>query len=566
MMNRADRQRHEIQQTKTDRLSDSAAIQMLIDEGKAHHQAGRLSEAERAYRLALETIPHHPEASHFLGLLLYRLGRFDEAIRFLASATEQQPSNPLYWFNLGVVTQKASRGEDAIRAYRQAITLNPRYLDAFINLGNALKDHGSASEAKEAYRQALALNPSHADSHNNLGVMFKEEGRLEEAIDSYRRALQLKPAHVEALNNLGLALMERGTLREAISSFEQALAITPGYVKALYNLGIARSWAGDDPTAVACLQKAADIKHDHGHPIREATVYRSRIAHDSQQIQYLFDRGILGEDQRPYLQGLHRLLKELERHPASGNRVPISPDVLASVAPSFNRLLFRAPAEHLSHGAITPTLDVASIESRYLSKQPEVTFIDELLAQDTLDILRRFCWESTIWKADYENGYIGAFLGDGFATPLLFQIAEELRLKFPRIFKHHRLTQAWAFKHDSSRRGLNIHADAAAVNVNFWITPDDANLNPETGGLVVYDKEAPRTWNFRDYNSDRNKPKILKWLEEVDAQAVKIPYRANRAVVFNSDLFHETDEVSFKNDYLSRRINITLLYGYRHQS
>jgi hypothetical protein len=44
---------------------------------------------------------------------------------------------------------------------------------------------------------------------------------------------------------------------------------------------------------------------------------------------------------------------------------------------------------------------------------------------------------------------------------------------------------------------------------------------------------------------------------------VKIPYRTNRAVVFNSDLFHESDEIAFKDDYLSRRINVTLLYGYR---
>ena len=564
-MNRADRRRREAQQAKVGRPSDALAVRTLLDEGKAHHQAGRLSEAEQAYRLALELTPQHPEAFHLLGLLLYRLGRFDEAITFITNAIDQQSSNPLYWFNLGVVTQKASRREEAIRAYRQAITLNPQYLDAFINLGNVLKDHGSTTEAKEVYRQALALNPSHADTHNNLGVTLKEEGRLEEAIDSYRRALHLKPMHLEALNNLGLALMERGTLREAISSFEQALAIMPEYLKALYNLGVARSWAGDDPMAVACLQKAADLKHNHGRPVRETAVYRSRIAHDCEQIQYLLDRAILGEEHRPYLHELQRLRAELSRHPASSNRVTIPPETLAPVAPSFNRFLYRAPAERIPQGALNPALDVAAIESGYLARQPEVTFIDDLLTQEALNNLRRFCWESTIWKADYENGYIGAFLGDGFATPLLFQIAEELRLKFPRIFKQHRLTQSWAFKYDSTRRGLNIHADAAAVNVNFWITPDKANLNPDTGGLVVYDKEAPRTWNFRDYNNDRNKPKIFEWLKEVNAQAVKIAYRANRAVVFNSDLFHETDEVSFENDYLSRRINITLLYGYRHQ-
>ena len=200
-----------------------------------------------------------------------------------------------------------------------------------------------------------------------------------------------------------------------------------------------------------------------------------------------------------------------------------------------------------------------------IAERPEVMFVDDLLRPEALERLRRFCWESTIWKKDYENGYIGAFLGDGFATPLLLQIADELRKTFPGIFGSHPLTQAWAFKHDSARRGLNIHADAAAVNVNFWITADDANLSPASGGLIVWNKEAPREWNFKDYNSAVNRGKIYDWLKQVGASEVKIPYRSNRAVIFNSDLFHETDEISFKEGYTNRRINITLLYGYRHR-
>jgi hypothetical protein len=33
--------------------------------------------------------------------------------------------------------------------------------------------------------------------------------------------------------------------------------------------------------------------------------------------------------------------------------------------------------------------------------------------------------------------------------------------------------------------------------------------------------------------------------------------------VFDSDLFHETDRIAFKEGYLNRRINITMLYGRR---
>ena len=47
------------------------------------------------------------------------------------------------------------------------------------------------------------------------------------------------------------------------------------------------------------------------------------------------------------------------------------------------------------------------------------------------------------------------------------------------------------------------------------------------------------------------------------AQPITIPYRCNRAVIFDSDLFHETDVISFAEGYENRRINVTLLYGRR---
>jgi Flp pilus assembly protein TadD len=561
-MNRADRRR----QDASRETRHPFAVQSWLDQGRTHQQAGRLTEAEDAYRHALELAPHDAESCHLLGLVTYRLHRLAESLRYLHAAVERQPTSPVYWFNLGVVSQKAGRSPDAVTAYEKAIALNPRYSEAYGNLGNVLRDNGNLSEAVKAYEQALKLNPGHADTHNNLGVAKKEQGHTQDAITCYRRALELKPTHAEALNNLGLALMEVGTLHDAIGCFQQALAILPGYQLARYNLGMAWSWAGDEMQACRCLQEVARSRHNHCSVTAGAAIYRSRIKHDAEQVQFLFEQHKLGEEHRAYAQALRQLHERLERDSTPGNRLSVAPDEFSAIEPSFNRILNCEPPPRIRDGALNPLLDVVAVQARYHASRPEVTYIDELLSQAALDALRRFCWEATIWKKDYENGYSGAFLGDGFASPLLFQIAEELRQKFPRIFSGHRLTQAWAFKHDSARRGLNIHADAAAVNVNFWITPDEANLDPSCGGLVVYDKEAPLEWNFKEYNSDRNKPKILAWLKEVGARAIKIPYRANRAVVFNSDLFHETDELSFKDDYLSRRINITLLYGYRSKS
>ena len=45
------------------------------------------------------------------------------------------------------------------------------------------------------------------------------------------------------------------------------------------------------------------------------------------------------------------------------------------------------------------------------------------------------------------------------------------------------------------------------------------------------------------------------------ATAVTIPYRCNRAAIFDGMIVHSTDEFRFKDGYENRRINITLLYG-----
>jgi hypothetical protein len=119
----------------------------------------------------------------------------------------------------------------------------------------------------------------------------------------------------------------------------------------------------------------------------------------------------------------------------------------------------------------------------------------------------------------------------------------------------------WAFKYDSHLPGIEVHADFAAINVNFWITPDDANLDPKSGGIVIWNKAAPLDWDFAKYNAATTMAR--EFLARAGARSVTVPYRSNRAVIFDSNLFHETDQIVFKEGYLNRRINITLLYGLR---
>ena len=187
--------------------------------------------------------------------------------------------------------------------------------------------------------------------------------------------------------------------------------------------------------------------------------------------------------------------------------------------------------------------------------------IDNLLTAEALEAMRRYCWGSDMWRSAYDPGYIGAFPESGFAAPLLAQIVEEFRTVFSDICGDHALKYIWGFKYDSSLEGIGIHADAAAVNVNFWITPDEANLNPQSGGMVIWDAVAPSDWEIERYNGDDDA--VRAYLAEVESKAITVPYRANRAVIFDSDLFHETDRIEFREGYENRRVNVTMLYGRR---
>jgi hypothetical protein len=109
--------------------------------------------------------------------------------------------------------------------------------------------------------------------------------------------------------------------------------------------------------------------------------------------------------------------------------------------------------------------------------------------------------------------------------------------------------------------GVGIHADPSLVTFNFWITADEANLDPDRGGLTVWDVNTPADWRTQQYIGDTARSQA--YVKRMGGKPVTIAYRSNRAIVFSSALFHETDHMTFKHGYTDRRINITLLYGRR---
>ena len=163
------------------------------------------------------------------------------------------------------------------------------------------------------------------------------------------------------------------------------------------------------------------------------------------------------------------------------------------------------------------------------------------------------------------NHFVSSRLTSGFNCDLLFQIAEDVKERFPKVLGDHELANMWIYRYNNQSVGVAAHTDEGAVTFNFWITPDDANLVPGRGGIIVYTKDQPYDWDWRYYNANKHTPAVSRKIADflADADTVTIPYRENRAVLFHSNLFHKSDQIHFKDGFENRRMNITFLFGKR---
>ena len=288
-------------------------------------------------------------------------------------------------------------------------------------------------------------------------------------------------------------------------------------------------------------------------------VSKNKLKHDIEQISYLLKKKLVSKKFNNIIKKYKFIYSSLPKNSDPTDIFTLSKEFTYKLGPTFNNLIYYQPPDIIEKKIINDNKKIVEENSK---KKFKYIVIDDFLNKEVLNKLYAYCLTNSIWNEfDYKNGYIGSFIENGFNAPLILQISEEIRLQYPEILKKLPLTKAWAFKCNNQMKGIKIHADYATININFWITPDKANLNKNTGGLLIWDKEAPKNWNFEKYNN--NHREIKKYLKKTKSKMQRITYKSNRAVIFNSNLFHASDNFHFKKNYENRRINITLLYGKR---
>ena len=435
----------------------------------------------------------------------------------------------------------------------------------------ALQERGDALAAEPLYRAVLAEQPTNGEASHGLGLLLAQRGDHAQSLSLFQAALQFQPRIAQywlsyasallakghpreaqlvlvrgqqrgfggpAFNSLlrtaeaalmptpadlmvkqGTAYVLQGCMEEAISAFREAIAIAPDHSEAHFRLGSVLSETGRVAAGFEHYMKRAALVHGGREPIHAKSQPPHRTKHDREQSAYL-----------------------AERH----------------IAPGFHL----EDGARLQGPAVNPASATPDLVDRWQTSQPQMVVIENFLTVEALNKLRQYCAGSTIWLRNYDAGYIGATPEDGLACPLMAQIAEEICSTYSQVIGKHAFRYLGAFKYDSTlSTGTNTHADNSTVNVNFYIAPDEANLDPCSGGMDIWDVSAPPGEAMRRINSDEALAR--DFLTQSGATLTRVPHRANRAVIFKSDLIHKTSDCRFAEGYLNKRINVSLLFGHR---
>ncbi|MBF0281909.1 MAG: tetratricopeptide repeat protein [Zetaproteobacteria bacterium] len=319
-----------MKQNKKERANTSAVssthLQKKFSQALAHHQAGRLSEAEKLYQQILSKNPRHADALHLLGVIACQTGVREHGIALIQQALALSPNNADFHANLAHAFNAHGEPHHAIFHYEQALITQPDYAGAAANIQALLQTQwrraftyyqskrwneseslcnyilskdanhtetlhllgvitwqaGRLARGINLIQQALAHDPNNADFHSNLARALHDQGNLAKAITHFEQALAIRPNFPEALCNFAKTLQDLEKPHEAIARYEQALAIRPNFPEALCNLGSALQEQGKLSEAIARYEQALAINPEYAEVQRNLSMLKTYQPDDPQ--------------------------------------------------------------------------------------------------------------------------------------------------------------------------------------------------------------------------------------------------------------------------------------------
>ena len=149
-LNFSDEEWEQARQRSAALVSYNKGVDLLANE--------RLAEAEKQFRLAVDTAPDLVAAKYNLALVLLKRGKTEQALVYLEELTAERPTDTDFLFARGNALFQATRFDEAAVQFRAALALDPTAKRAAFGLARSLQEGGHTDEAIAAWTNYLELD------------------------------------------------------------------------------------------------------------------------------------------------------------------------------------------------------------------------------------------------------------------------------------------------------------------------------------------------------------------------------------------------------------------------
>ncbi|PYV32169.1 MAG: hypothetical protein DMG22_14295 [Acidobacteria bacterium] len=173
-----------------------AHVNLIILYGRT----GNLEKAEEHYQAAVLLNPNQfPDAHYDYGVVLMKEGKLDEAERAFRRALEINPSFADAYNNLGYLLERQGKPAEAIAEYKKAVEHKPSFRQAHFNLGRVLISQQQYEEGIQQLQQTLSpvddATPAYLYA---LGAAYGRAGERQKALHYLQEAREQASARGQA--------------------------------------------------------------------------------------------------------------------------------------------------------------------------------------------------------------------------------------------------------------------------------------------------------------------------------------------------------------------------------
>lgn len=259
--------------------------QDLLQIGLEHHRAGRVGQAEAAYRAVLAERPNDAEALHWLGVLLTQAGQAAEATPLLERAVTLKPDDAAYHHNLGQARLMSGQVGEAIAALTEAAALQGDRAETFLALARAYalrRSRADGQAAVAALQRAREQGIDSAELYHDLGVAYLACDRPADAIGALAEAIKRKSDYPAAALQTAMAHRAHGDRTAARNWANKALEMDRDYAQAWHVLGLIDEAVGNNDLAIGHFRRAIRCRPQFLSPYRSMEGVLRRLGRDAE--------------------------------------------------------------------------------------------------------------------------------------------------------------------------------------------------------------------------------------------------------------------------------------------